>query len=199
VQGVSEDRILYWPIIVAVGCPLTCVLVWATGAPVLVALIALFWACMGIRAAITCVAWFLERSWRRFWSTLFLAVTTLFVALNLEVAWDIGRTAGNYVQFFAWYPYYKAEIAQLPADKPRFKVWEWNDSTPCATGLAYDESDKTGSASGTRAEPFANWHIVSDVAGVPIYAGSRTLSHFYFVTICPAEDRSSGRSFDREK
>jgi hypothetical protein len=187
VSDQGRDRFLIRPIIFAVGCPVLYSLGLAVG-PLLAAPALLFWLYQGFRAARKCLILSGARAWRGLLSNLIMVASALVLLLDLffvVVTWGRGN---DYVLFFLSYPGYRADIAQLPTDKPRFKVWELSDTTPCARGVAYDESDKAGSAAGTQAEPFENWHIRSDVSGVPVYAGSSLFRHFYFVTICPAED-----------
>jgi hypothetical protein len=243
VRAESEDRFLYWPVFVAFGCPVVCVMIWsgiffmpavypflppvivsfhlaeglcdiglsqvcpvATTLPVaaflipaglvyflLAPLVILLWIGSGIVAPViavmACVEHGFRNVWRRVLSLLILPPISLAAAFNIGFLWHAGHTAADYVFFLANYRHYVAEIAELPAGTPRFKVWVWNGtSTPCGSGLAYDESDKAGDPSGTKAEPFGNWHIRSDVSGVAVSTAYRAFRHFYFVDICPAED-----------
>jgi hypothetical protein len=185
------DRLLYWPLVFAVSCPLTCILGWTylfAGSIFLVPLACLVWVGASIAAAVLCVIWFIERAWLRLLSAAILPVTALVAAINLHFVWEAGRRAGEYAHFFALYPRYLAEIRLLPADESRFKVWEWVDYGPCATGLAYDENDVVGRHPGTRTGPFDNWRVSSQVSGVPVYNSATALRHFYFVYICPISD-----------
>jgi hypothetical protein len=192
-QDNDYDRIFYWPFAVAVACPLAFVLTWANlfnGSLLLGPVVLLLWACTGARAAVLCVPWFRQRAWRPFLSALILPLTVLIAAVNIGFVWNAGHTVGNYIHLLALYPRYMAEIAELPADKPRFKVWEWVGTTPCASGLAYDESDETGRPLGTWTEPFDNWKMRTEVSGIPVYGAFPALRHFYFVHICPPSDRN---------
>jgi hypothetical protein len=243
VRAASEDHFLYWPVLVAFGCPIVCVMIWsgiffmpvfylflaplvisfllvdglchigfsqvcpvATTLPisvllipgalvlfVLAPLVFLLWIVSGIVAPViavmACVEHGFKNVWRRLLSMLILPPVSLAAAFNIGFLWHAGHTAADYVFFLANYRHYVTEIAQLPAGTPRFKVWVWNGATtPCQSGLAYDESDKAGDTSGTKAEPFDNWHIRSEVSGVAVSTAYRAFRHFYFVDICPAED-----------
>ena len=84
IQGIDEDRLIYWPIVTAVASPLALVLAWADlfpGSLLLVPVIFLFWVAMSIRAAFKCATWFQQHAWRRFYSTLSLPVTALAAVL----------------------------------------------------------------------------------------------------------------------
>jgi hypothetical protein len=140
-------------------------------------LLFLFWGGGGVTvaiiAAMTCVEWGLKHTWRRMLSTLILPLTAIVAAANL----DAFRRGGDYVYLSALYPRYSAEISKLPADKPRFKVWQWEFFPgPCGSGIAYDESDAIvfGDRS-TKDEHIGTVHVEYR---------SHAFGHFYFVTLC---------------
>jgi hypothetical protein len=140
-------------------------------------LLFLFWGGAGVTvaiiAAMNCVERGLKHSWRRLISTLILPLTAMIAAANL----DAFRRGGDYVYLSALYPRYTAEIAKLPADKPRFKVWQWESFPgPCGSGIAYDESDAI--VSGNRSTNDEHLGIVD--VGYRLHA----FGHFYFVMLC---------------
>src|ERR1700734_83391 len=184
VQGAGEDRLNYWPIVTAVACPLALVLAWADlfpGSLLLVPVIFLLWVAMSIRAAFKSAAWFRQRAWRRFYSTLSLPIPALAAVLCLGPLWPVGHMAGDYVHLFILYPRYKAEISELTGAAPRFLIWEWTGSAPCRAGVAYDDSDELESSM-----PPKVW---GGQYGVSVVGQSRAFGHFYFVDICPQSDR----------
>jgi hypothetical protein len=156
-------------------------------------LLFLFWGGGGVTvaiiAAMNSVEHGLEHTWRRLLSTLVLLLVAMVAAANL----DAFRRGGDYVYLSVMYPRYSAEISNLPADKPRFKVWSWSDTAPCGTGVAYDESGETGRGSGICARPFEGYHMPSQVSGVPVSRDLRAFRHFYFVTICPLDPHDDDR------
>jgi hypothetical protein len=173
----TEDRILYWPVATAVACALAVVLAWANlffGSLLLVPIVLLFWAGMGVRAAIMSVAWWRARAWRRFYSAVILPVTALAMVLCFAPLWSVGRMAGNYVHLIALYPRYKAEISELTGDAPRFLIWEWTGSEFCSSGVAYDDRDEL--------EP--RWVTDERIGTVEVEYVSRAFGHFYFVLTC---------------
>jgi hypothetical protein len=187
-QRADNDRVLYRPIITAVGYPLSFIVASAIGGALLAALVLPFWAYSGVRAAVKCITWGAAREWYRFWSTAVLPLSVLVAAINFTFVWDIAGTAGSYLHFFVLYPSYVAEIARLPTDRPRLKVWQWISTTPCATGLAFDESDEVGRSFGVLAAPFAGQKMELEIVGEPLFNEFPAFRHFYFVNICVPSD-----------
>jgi|HubBroStandDraft_6_1064221.scaffolds.fasta_scaffold669563_2 hypothetical protein len=180
----TEDRILYWPVATAVTCALAVVVAWANlffGSLLLVPIVLLFWAGMGVRAAIMCAAWWRARAWRRFCSAVILPVTALAMVVCFAPLWSVGRMTGNYVHLIVLYPRYKAEISELTGDAPRFLIWEWTGSEFCGSGVAYDDRDEL--------EPSMPPKVWGGRYGVSVAGESRAFGHFYFVDICPQQDR----------
>jgi hypothetical protein len=189
-QTADVDRILYWPIILAVAGPLVSLLPWIAlailGYPFIIVvllgpiltLIPMAWAGAGAFAAMTCFFWAYERAWRRVVSTLILPATILVAGLNFEVIWRATQTAGDYAHFFLLYPSLRADIEKLPADKPRFLAWGWQATMTHELGIAYDESDEIASG-----RPSDAWKKRAEQVGVA-GSGYRPLyGHFYLVDL----------------
>lgn len=182
-QNALSDRFLYWPITIAVCCPLACVLGWAGPFIVhalFVPMVVLSWAVAGAIGFIVCVTAIGERKWRRFWSSLVLPATVLAAAAGSGAVWPVVETAGDYVHLFAMYPYYRSEISKHSADQPRFLLWQWDGGTPCSTGIAYDESGDVLS----RLLFDARKERAERPGDVAVYGDARAIGHFYFVHIC---------------
>jgi hypothetical protein len=190
VPGANNDRILYWPLILAVAGPLVFLLVWisiaALGNPIILLLlispililIPLSWAGAGIFAVMTCIVWIYERAWRRFASTLILPLVVVLAGLNLERAWRATQTAGDYVHLYFLYPSLLADIEKLPADKPRFMVWDWAPVWTREIGIAYDDSAEIASD-----HPSEAWKQRAKQVGVLGYGYRPLHGHFYLVDL----------------
>jgi hypothetical protein len=183
-QGASEDRILYWPTILAVAGPAVVVLIWLSivlaDGPIsslfgwlLLFLIMAVWAFAGVGTfVVACLELFLKRAWRRALSSLVLPLAVLVAGLNFETIWN----AQDYGHFLLWYPSFRAEIDKMPADKPRFVVWGWRTTRNAEIGLAYDESDEIASD-----HPSEAWKQRANRVGV-LGSGYRPLyGHFYLI------------------
>jgi hypothetical protein len=179
-QGEGRDRILYWPAILAVAFPIACVLVWIGRLilpPMVASAILTLWAGTIVLAVTLCAVWLYEQAWRRLVSTLVLPISVIAVILYLDFAWPGGQRAGDYIHLFASYPYYLDEISKLP--EPKFNVWRWSGSTPCNTGLAYDEGDTIMSDALSE-----DWKERTKNLRLDLHVESRAFGHFYFVDIC---------------
>ena len=51
--------------------------------------------------------------------------------------WRATQTTGDYIHFFQMYPSLRADIEQLPKDKPRFEAWIWESTLARERGIAY--------------------------------------------------------------
>jgi hypothetical protein len=179
-QGAIRDRILCWPVILAVAFPICCLLTWAgrSTLPQLFApAILTLWTGAVVFAVTMCMVWLYEQAWRQFLSTLVLPLSVIAAVLYLDFVWPGDQRAGDYIHLFAAYPYYRDEISKLP--EPKFAVWRWSGSTPCNTGLAYDEGDTIAS------DPISeDWKEKTKNLRLDLYVESRAFGHFYFVDIC---------------
>jgi hypothetical protein len=196
--GTSNDRILYWPTILAVAGPAVVVLIWysivLTDSPIsslfgwlLLFLIMAVWALAGVGTFIVaCLELFLQRAWRRALSGLVLSLAVLVAGLNLETIWN----AQDYAHFLLSYPSLRAEIDKMPADKPRFVVWGWRTTRNAEIGLAYDESDEISSD-----HPSEAWKLRANRVGV-LGSGYRPLyEHFYLIIF----DLSAGNAHSAKR
>jgi hypothetical protein len=175
-----RDRFLCWPALLAVAFPLACALAWA-GRVILPALFAstilTLWAGAIAFAVTMCAVWIYEQAWRRFVSTLVLPLAALMAVLYIDLVCPGNSRAGDYIHLFAAYPYYLDEISKLP--EPRFALWRWSGSTPCNTGLAYDEGDTI------LADPISDdWKERTKNLRLDLHVEARAFGHFYFVDIC---------------
>jgi hypothetical protein len=93
------DRVLYWPIVLAVAW--SAVLIFVERAPEAWSLFGLFvlyllWPLSTLAAFIAALVWLRERSWRRMWSALVLPLATFVVYFNGDlVAQAATRLVGN--------------------------------------------------------------------------------------------------------
>lgn len=178
-RSIIKNRISYWPIFMALVCPLALVLAWAdlfVGSLLLVPVVLLFWALASMVAALfamkVCAESGLRRGWRQALSLSVLPVTAVTAALYFVS--DAGQMTGAYVHLFVLYPRYAVEISDLSA--PRFKAWQWDFPGPCGSGIAYDESDAVASRHRSTSDGF--------VGTTDVYGKSRAFGHFYFATFC---------------
>jgi hypothetical protein len=173
----EDDRILYWPALIAAGCPVACVVALASPLlpSLLFLLVAVFWASAVSFTVVSCAEWARGRAWRRVLSGLVLPLSSLIVGINLQASWQAANTAANDIVLLASYSSYRAELAKEPADQPRFKVWQWSGAGPCFYGVAYDETDKIASQPWEEYDQHGKETVTSD---------ARAFDHFYFVDIC---------------
>jgi hypothetical protein len=190
-QGAVRDRVLYWPVILAVVFPIACVLIWAGRSvlpPLFAPAILTLWTGAVVLAVTMCMVWLYERTWRRFVSTLVLPLTVMAAILYLDFVWPGDQRAFDYIHLFASYPYYTTEISELAGDAPRFLVWEWTGDGPCLSGVAYDDRDDLGPSM-----PPKVWG--GRYGGLSVAGEAHAFGHFYFVDICPGPDENGSRPF----
>jgi hypothetical protein len=186
-----RDRILYWPIVLAVIFPAACFFAWAGRSflpPLFPAGVLMLWGAAIAFSLIMCAVWLFERDWHRLVSTLVLPLTVVAAILGLDFVWPGGQRAFDYIHLFASYPYYAAEISQLTGDAPRFHVWEWSGVGPCISGIAYDDRDELAPSM-----PPKVWGGRFD--GLSVSGEARAFGHYYFVDICPQPEGNANRPF----
>lgn len=177
----SEDRILFWPIILALAGPAAFVLAWS--GPLILRMffvpyiIVILWMSAGLFGIIAAIAWIHDRAWRRLLSTLILPLSVVVAGLNQTLVWSAGRTAGDYVHLLVMYPHYMATISALPVDQRQFVVFEWGGFI-VGSGIAYDASDETSST-----HPSQQWKERAEQHGVIGSGYPRAFGHFYFVNV----------------
>jgi hypothetical protein len=192
-HDLTERRIRYWTIALALAGPLAFFLVRVllniVSSPILIyfdlfvyGAILLFvvvtWAGVAFFDLMAVVIAVYERAWRRLMSGAILLVVILATAVNFGVAWHVGKTAGDYARLFILYPSLLADIDRLPADRPRFMAWGWDATMTHELGLAYDESDEIASS-----QPSEAWKQRAKEVGV-VGSGYRPLyGHFYLVDL----------------
>lgn len=126
--AVTDDRILYWPVALAIVWPLLFALLWLLCEVFWLELIsevlfiifggglAAMWVASVIVASRLMIRWVAVRHWRMVLSTLILPLSFLLMLLSLAVLWNEIGTAANYVKFFPNFPSYFAKVgAQFPA------------------------------------------------------------------------------------
>ena len=180
-QAASEDRILFWPIILTLAGPIAFVLAWA-GPFILRMLfvpyiVAVLWMGASVFGVIAAITWIRYRAWRRLFSTLILPLSVLVAGFNPTFVWSSGRRAGDYAHFLVMYPHYMATISALPADQRQFVVFEWGGFI-VGSGIAYDVSDETSSA-----HPSQQWKERAEQHGVIGSGYPRAFGHFYFINV----------------
>ena len=100
----------------------------------------------------------------------------MILPLSMVVYLGLPGMMGNYVHLFLMYPVYRIEISQLPADEPRFMVWDWGPGYREDYGVVYDESDQIASD-----DPSGSWKERADRLGVHYGGEAPVFRHFYFV------------------
>ncbi len=181
VQAARDDRILFWPAILAVAGPIAFVLAWAGPFALIMSLVpyyvVLLWMVSGVCAVIAAVGSVYQRAWRRLLSTLVLPATLLVAAFNAQPFWDAGRLAGDYIHLFVMYPSYRAEIEKEPTNEPRLVLFEWSGGFVVSFGVLYDESDGI-----TAAHRSAAWKKRAERVGADrVFGYTPAIGHFYFV------------------
>jgi hypothetical protein len=181
-RGEGEDRVLYWPMAVALAGPVAYVVL--LNVPIILVMVILsgivpaLWIVSAFVSLAMCVKWISERAWRRVASTVILPLTVLVVCLNLDSSMRAGAMANDYLNFLIRYPSLRADIAKLPDGRPRFKVWDWRPVWTGEVGLVYDESDEIASE-----HPSEAWKRRAGAEGVE-GSGYRPLyGHFYLVDL----------------
>jgi hypothetical protein len=189
VHDLTEQRIRYWTIVLALAGPLAFfiarVLMNVVSGPILVIsvlflcgaillFVVVIWAGVTLFDLLAVAMAVYERAWRQLLSSTVVLLVALATAANFGVAWNLGAAAGDYVHLFALYPRYMAEISDLPA--PRFKAWQWDFTGPCGSGIAYDESDEIASKHRATSDGL--------VGTVDVHGNSRAFGHFYFASFC---------------
>lgn len=197
---VTDNRILYWPVVLTILWPLPFVLLWVFSVILalwllvspfvsIIALVLLYFflmiglglAAMWIGSVIVAcrlmVQWTAARHWRTVLSTLILPLTFSLMLLSSPFLWRETVSASNYARFFIGYRHYLAQVEKRPATEPRFVVWtssfgydDW--------GVLYDETDEVASD-----HPPESWTKKAEKYGV-IRSGYRhIIGHFYFVAV----------------
>lgn len=102
-QDAHNDRILYWPFVLAIVWPLAFAvvgsgsfLVMAFGAPIVL----MGWLISGVAAVLISAVWIYERTWLRLLSTLVLPLALVVAGYNLEFIWRTGQIAGDNIYIF---------------------------------------------------------------------------------------------------
>lgn len=183
---VTDNRILYWPALVAVIWPLLLALLWLLYAllwlPILSDLLFLIfggtlaslWALSGLVACRIVFQSVIARSWRRGLSVLVLPVTVLLALVYLPAFLKENYTARDYAQFFFRYSSYLSEIEKRPSTEPQFIVWMWGVYDDF--GVLYDETDQIASD-----HPSEAWKKKAENEGVICCRHRHIIGHFYFV------------------
>lgn len=180
----NADRIVYWPIIHAIGWPVIFILVWSgpfkllvIGAP----LVLFLWAVSAAAALFVAAAHAYGRAWRRFLSIMIFPLITLVAGLNLGFVWWTAAELGSYVHFFAMRPLYLREISKLPSDEPRLILFHWSSWFLKSTEVVYDESDEITLPWDTQSESWTKRAARTD-AECPVRGYTAMGRHFYIVT-----------------
>lgn len=180
-RGATDDRILYWPVILSVLCPIVFILAWSGPFSLRMLLVPpmvlILWMACSVFAVVTAIAWAYQRAWRRLLSTLILPVSVVLAGLNLSFVWRTGQRAGDYVHLLVMYPHYMAAISALPAEKRKFVVFDWGGFVE-GYGVVYDESDEIASN-----HPSEGWKELAKRSGVIGFGYPRAIDHFYFVDL----------------
>jgi hypothetical protein len=182
--SVAADRIVYWPIINAVGSPLIFVLVWSgplmllvVGAP----LVLLLWVLLAVAVLFDAATRAQARQWRAFLSILIFPLITLVAALNLGFVWRSGQELGSYIHFHIMRPAYLREISKLPSEEPRLALFYWRGWLLKSTEVVYDESDEITLPQDKHSEGWLKRAARTD-AECPVLGHFSMGSHFYIVT-----------------
>ena len=126
-SGQDTDRLVFWPLSIAVGMPLIVGLIYGF-APVLTLLVVplgiLTLPFVALGALIVTFAHVRRRRWRKAASTVLLPIYISLIPLAPTIALGPFLWLGTWAHFWFAYPAYEAEIAALPADKPRFRVFD---------------------------------------------------------------------------
>ncbi|MGA3309837.1 MAG: hypothetical protein ABSD08_14655 [Xanthobacteraceae bacterium] len=180
----TADRIVYWPIINAVGWPVIFVLVWSgplmlliVGAP----LVLLLWVLSALAALFDAAVQAQARKWRGFLSIIVFPLITLVAALNLGFVWRTGAELGSYIHFYVMRPSYLREISKLPSDEPRLKLFYWRSWLLKSTEVVYDESDEITLPWDTQSEGWTKRAARTD-AECRVLGYFSMGGHFYIVT-----------------
>ncbi len=180
----AADRIVYWPIINAVGWPLIFVLVWSgplmllvVGAP----LVLLLWALLAVAVLFDAAMRAQARQWRGFLSIMVFPLITLVAVLNLGFVWRSGQELGSYIHFYVVRPAYLREISKLPSNEPRLKLFYWRGWMLTSTEVVYDESDEITLPWDTQSESWLKRAARTD-AECPVLGYTSMGGHFYIVT-----------------
>lgn len=202
---VTDNRILYWPVAVAIVCPLLFVLLlqlyqlfWL---PVIseylfsiigLGLAAIWIGSFGVAGKLM-IQWAAARQWRTVLSTLILPLTFLLVLSSspfvIPLLWKETDTAAQYAHFFMAYHSYLARVAKEPATEPRFVVWMHDYSN---RGLLYDETDEVASG-----HPSEAWKKKAELDGIVGSSQRHIIGHFYFVRFDQPQDDDVWRDLIR--
>lgn len=192
---VTDNRVLYWPLVLAIVWPLLFTVLWLLYAvywfPVLSEMffivvggnLATLWAGTVIVAVRLMKQWAAARYWRTILSTLILPLTFLLVVSSTPLLLKKNHTAVDYVKFFVQYPYLLADVEKLPATEPRLMVWILGLYD--GFGVLYDETDEIAGG-----HPSENWKKNAEKDGVICCEHRHIIGHFYFVDVDIPEDYS---------
>jgi hypothetical protein len=182
---VKPKEFLVWPSAVAFGFLLAFVLILALPngfvwgvflvGPVLalITAVVLFIACWVAFEALV------QRRYRRAVSALVFPVLASLVALNFTQVIRSSAVAGEYVQFFVGYPFFRHAVARIPETQgPRLLVFTTSGFISMSNGIAFDESDEMAKPVG---EQSAAWKARADHTELSngVWWAQRILGHWY--------------------
>jgi len=176
----------FWPVWVAVACPVLLVVLIATplgpdfvfvviGIPGLL----LIWGCLAIWALLLSCRRVRRRDWLRALASAVLPLVVLGAGARLRQFLLLCNEGGDVVHFLAARPSYVKELRALPpSDEPRLVVFNRGGMIWASRGYVYDESDEVVREDSMRT---ANWR--ARAAGTELSCGFYARSfpiHFSF-------------------
>ena len=143
----------------------------------------LVWPILGIASLVWGIRLALKCLW---WRSALACVLPVFVVVNFTTFWGLQpiNQASHILHFATMKASYDREISRLPVDRPRLKIFIWEDDPVGGSGVAYDATDeislpkarrsKSWSKSwSTRAQPYQHLGELCQVD--PLW------SHYYLI------------------
>jgi hypothetical protein len=182
---VNPKEFLVWPSAVAFGLLLGFVLILALpnglvwGIFLVGPLLALIATAIIFIACWVAFESLVQRRYRRAVSALIFPVLSILVALNLTQVIRSSAALGDYVQFFAGYPFFQHAVAKIPqTEGSRLVVFTTSGFISMSSGIAFDESDEIAKPVG---EQSAAWKARADHTelGNGVWWAKRIVGHWY--------------------
>ncbi len=145
----SPDRIIRWPLVVALGMPAALILCDAVFGPDFLYVVIgqpallLLWCGAAIGALVAGVLSIHKRAWRR--AALYFVLPAV-VLIHALAPWSFIRfydALGDRMHFQIMRPHYLAVVKSLPdIRQPKLAVFDWGGMSFASQGIVYDESDE---------------------------------------------------------
>jgi hypothetical protein len=141
----AEDRFLAWPFFATIGPAILFGLAFGFAPVLVVNAMSFLVAATGVLAFVALVMTVhsvREHKWRKAVSTLVMLAYLALIPLAPRISIGPFVGLGIWAHFLSEYNSYEAEIATLPTDAPRFRIFDWGGFAGVNEFIVYDETDQ---------------------------------------------------------